>query len=105
MKKLITVTLALSALCGVVVGEEIRKEVSPALANETRAAKDARMAWWRNDRFGMFIHFGLYSMLGRHEWVRHKERITDADYQEYFERFDPDLFNAADWGRKRVWKH
>ena len=98
VKKLVFAA-ALAVVCGATADEAIRKEVPAEIANETRAAKDARMAWWRNDRFGMFIHFGLYSMLGRHEWVRHRERITDADYRKYFERFDPDLFDAAEWAK------
>ena len=35
----------------------------------TAATRDSRMAWWREARFGMFVHFGLYSQLGRNEWV------------------------------------
>ena len=49
-----------------------------------------------SDRFGMFIHFGLYSVAGRHEWVKNRERLTDEQYQPYFERFDPDLFDARE---------
>ena len=45
---------------------------------ETEAQRDARRAWWTHDRFGMFIHFGLYSVLGRHEWVQSHERIAPA---------------------------
>ncbi len=57
------------------------------------------MAWWTHDRFGMFIHFGLYAMPARHEWIRHYENIKDEDYQKYFERFNPDLFDAREWAR------
>ena len=39
------------------------------------AAHDARMAWWREARFGMFIHWGLYALHGRGEWVMFNERI------------------------------
>lgn len=49
--------------------------------------------WFVKDRFGMFIHWGLYSMPARHEWIRHNEEIKDEDYQKYFERFNPDLFD------------
>ncbi|MBT1545921.1 alpha-L-fucosidase [Curtobacterium aurantiacum] len=57
-------------------------------------------AWFSHDRFGMFIHWGLYALPARHEWVKNRERITDADYQKYFDHFDPDLFDAADWARR-----
>jgi len=53
--------------------------------------------WFVHDRFGMFIHWGLYSMPARHEWVRNLESISTADYQKYFDRFDPDLFDPKVW--------
>ncbi len=71
---------------------------TPARA-ETPAERDERMAWWRDARFGMFIHWGLYAMPARHEWVRHNERITNEQYQKYFENFNPDLYNPKDWAK------
>ena len=68
-------------------------------STETAAERDARMQWWTESRFGMFIHFGLYSLPARHEWVRKKERISDEAYQKYFDHFNPDLFNPADWAK------
>lgn len=56
-------------------------------------------SWFTHDRFGMFIHWGLYAMLGRHEWVKHREEITDEDYQVYFDLFNPDLFDAKEWAK------
>lgn len=53
-----------------------------------------------HDRLGLFIHFGLYSLAGRHEWVQSFERIHPESYRRYFDRFDPDLFDAADWARQ-----
>lgn len=55
--------------------------------------------WFFNDRFGMFIHWGLYALPARHEWVKHMERITDADYQKYFDHFDPDLYDPKAWAK------
>jgi len=69
------------------------------LSNETDAQKEQRMAWWLNDRFGMFIHWGLYSLPARHEWVKSRERISDSDYQKYFDNFNPDLYNPREWAR------
>ncbi len=72
-----------------------------SIFGETAAQRDARRAWWTHDRFGMFIHFGLYSALGRHEWVQSIERIApDAYEKRYMPRFDPDLFDARDWARR-----
>ncbi len=56
--------------------------------------------WFTHDRFGMFIHWGLYALPGRHEWVKNRERITDEDYQKYFDHFEPDLYDPAQWARE-----
>jgi alpha-L-fucosidase len=66
---------------------------------ETLEQKAARMAWWTEARFGMFIHWGLYAEAARHEWVKRNEPITDQHYQRYFERFDPDLFEPREWAK------
>ena len=58
-----------------------------------------RTDWFVHDRLGMFIHWGLYSMPARHEWVRHNEKISNEQYQKYFGRFNPDLYNPKDWAR------
>lgn len=57
-------------------------------------------SWFVRDRFGLFIHWGIYSVAARHEWVKNRERIRDEDYQRYFERFDPDLYDPAAWARE-----
>ena len=70
----------------------------PLLPKETKAEKDARMAWWAESRFGMFIHFGLYATLGRHEWVQRYENIRPEDYEaRYMKRFNPDRYDAKEW--------
>ena len=55
--------------------------------------------WWVHDRFGMFIHWGLYALPARHEWVKSRERITDEEYQKYFDHFCPDLYDPRAWAR------
>ncbi|HPR02149.1 MAG TPA: alpha-L-fucosidase, partial [Saprospiraceae bacterium] len=67
--------------------------------NETKEEKESRLAWWTNDRFGMFIHWGTYSLAGRHEWVKKRERIDDETYQKYFDNFNPDLYNPREWAK------
>ncbi len=69
------------------------------LPKETEAQKTARMKWWTDSRFGMFIHWGLYALPARHEWVKNYERMTNEDYQKYFENFNPDLYNPKEWAR------
>jgi alpha-L-fucosidase len=64
---------------------------------ETFVQKEKRMQWWRDARFGMFIHWGLYAVPARHEWIKNMERITDEVYQKYFDVFDPDLYDPEKW--------
>ncbi|MDO9417084.1 alpha-L-fucosidase [Pararhizobium sp.] len=56
--------------------------------------------WFDWARFGMFIHFGLYALGARHEWLKSKEEMTTETYAKYFEHFDPDLYDPKDWARK-----
>lgn len=55
--------------------------------------------WFVHDRFGMFIHWGLYALPARHEWVRSREEIGEERYRRYFDHFDPDLFDAKAWAK------
>ena len=76
-------------------------------AAETGEQHDRRMAWWRQAKFGMFIHWGLYSVpagvwknqdipwLG--EWIMNRARIPVAEYEQLAERFNPVEFNAEQW--------
>lgn len=61
---------------------------------------DGDTSWLINDRLGMFIHFGLYSMPARHEWIKAQEQISEEKYDKYFKYFNPDLFDAKEWARK-----
>lgn len=63
------------------------------------ATSGKRTDWFVEARFGMFIHWGLYSLAARHEWVRNRERLTAEEYEKYFRHFDPDLFNPKEWAR------
>ncbi|MEV8456941.1 alpha-L-fucosidase [Streptomyces sp. NPDC052095] len=55
--------------------------------------------WFEAARFGMFVHFGLYSLAARHEWVRSREAMSQQEYDRYLTRFDPDLFDARQLAR------
>lgn len=70
------------------------------LFEESQSEKNARMQWWTDARFGMFIHWGLYALPARHEWVKMRERISNADYQKYFDEFDPDHFEPKKWAKE-----
>lgn len=56
--------------------------------------------WFVHDRFGMFIHWGLYSLPARHEWIKTYEKISDEKYDKYMAYFAPDLYDPRDWARR-----
>ena len=60
---------------------------------------DGDTSWFVHDRFGMFIHWGLYALAARHEWVKSNERIDTPTYQKYFDHFDPDLYDPELWAK------
>lgn len=53
-------------------------------------------SWFIHDRFGLFVHFGLYSLAARHEWLMTTEQITREEYRKYFEHFNPELMDMAE---------
>lgn len=55
-------------------------------------------SWFVRDRFGLFIHWGLYALAARHEWVMAREKIPVEEYERrYFRHFDPDLYDPSQW--------
>ena len=54
--------------------------------------------WFVHDRFGLFIHWGLYALAARHEWVKSATKTDHRRaYMKYFHHFDPDLYDPAAW--------
>jgi len=68
----------------------------PAEVEQDRAR---RLKWWQEARFGMFIHWGLYSQLGRHEWVMNRERIPIEEYEKLADTWKPKERPAREWAR------
>lgn len=74
---------------------------------ETPAQRDARMQWWREARFGLFIHWGVYSVPagtyqdrqigGIGEWIMNSGKIPVAEYKKFAAQFNPVKFNAEEW--------
>jgi alpha-L-fucosidase len=74
---------------------------------ETKEQREARMQWWHEARFGMFIHWGVYSVpagtydgkriQGIGEWIMNRGKIRVARYADYAREFNPTKFNADEW--------
>jgi alpha-L-fucosidase len=74
---------------------------------ETKQQRDERMQWWRDARFGMFIHWGVYSVpagtykgkqiSGIGEWIMQNAKIPVAEYEKFAKQFNPVKFNAEQW--------
>lgn len=56
-------------------------------------------SWFLHDRFGMFIHWGLYSMPARHEWCKSRDASARKNYDKYFKYFDPDMYDPKQWAK------
>ena len=77
--------------------------------DEIKERHERRMAWWREAKFGMFIHWGLYAIPGGMwkgrkepgvgEWIMYRDRIPVKDYEPLARRFNPVKFNAKEWVR------
>ena len=65
--------------------------------SEAKVEYEKRIKWFHRARFGMFAHWGLYSLLGRGEWVMLLERIRAGDYAKLADRFTPGRFDADEW--------
>ncbi len=81
---------------------------APGTPAESKPARDARMKWWRDARFGMFIHFGLYSQPagvwagkdwpGAGEWLLHNAKADPIEYEKtLLPTFNPVKFDAKEW--------
>src|SRR5687768_3870472 len=62
-------------------------------------AAGEHLNWWLDARFGMSLHWGLYSIPGRGEWIRSVERLSVEQYQPYFDQFAPDAGCCRQWAR------
>ncbi|MEM4229829.1 MAG: alpha-L-fucosidase [Thermoproteota archaeon] len=60
-------------------------------------SRESAVEWFRNARLGIFIHWGIYSILGRGEWVMHNEKMSIQEYEKLASVFNPVRFNADEW--------
>ncbi|REE00183.1 alpha-L-fucosidase [Marinoscillum furvescens] len=102
MERRTFIELSLLAGAGAMVlpgcGLEGQRSLPPYLKGmEAMYRRDPRgtsTAWFRDARYGLFIHYGLYSLLGRHEWVQYKEKIHVAEYAKLKDQFTAEKFDA-----------
>ena len=69
----------------------------PAAPYQPSAANLKAREWFQDAKFGLFVHWGVYSVLGKGEWVMNNDKMTASDYQTLPARFNPVRFNAAEW--------
>ncbi|MCJ7736351.1 MAG: alpha-L-fucosidase [Anaerolineae bacterium] len=71
----------------------------PEYERQVDESRDARMAWWRDARFGMFVHFGAHSLIGRNEWAMALENWTIPDYEDVARQFKPEPGCTREWAK------
>jgi alpha-L-fucosidase len=87
-------SVAAGILCLLALGLAAQAAPSPRPA---QAQVPDRLQWFRDAKFGLFIHWGVYAMIGREEWARQLLQIPLAEYQEYADNFDPVNFDPDEW--------
>ena len=104
---LLSLVLVLNQPLGLCPARAAEAESPDPYANETKDQRDARMKWWREARFGMFIHWGVYSVPagtyhdkqvnGIGEWIMFNGKIPVAEYRAFAKEFNPVKYNADEW--------
>ncbi len=105
MKKLLPLLTAIIILSGCNSLVSNKKEKKDYIKTETDAEKKERMEWWRDSGFGMFIHWGLYSIpAGQYgddknhaEWIQETANIPVEEYEKYALQFNPVNYDAQEW--------
>ena len=98
-----TLGAAAAAACIPAEAQESGRPLTPPAAQDEEAAEAAtrarRMRWWHEAKFGMFIHWGLYSLIGQQEWVMESEGIPIPQYEILARHFHPKQGAAREWAR------
>jgi alpha-L-fucosidase len=104
MQRVIVAAALIAALCPAAFSQEIIGR-----PGETPEKRDARMKWWREARFGLFIHWGVYSVpagtyKGRQiggigEWIMNSGKIPVAEYRQFAQQFNPVRYDPDAWVR------
>ena len=71
----------------------------PEYERWTAETRDRRMDWWRQARYGMFVHYGLFSTVGRHEWGMVQENWPIEEYEKLADNFNPKPGAPREWAK------
>ena len=109
MSRSLIIAAALVAICLGLAAVRAPVLADDAWNKETPAEQNARMQWWRDARFGMFIHWGLYAIPagqwngepigGIGEWIMDRANVPIAEYEKLAPRFNPVKYDPAEWVR------
>ena len=106
MRNIVYMVLLATGLMQAIEGVRAANAVSKNAVSELTERTDARMQWWREAKFGMFIHWGLYAVpagvyngkrVGGGEWIMNRATIPVKEYARYAEQFNPTNFDAGSW--------
>lgn len=109
-KKLMSTSLlARYLLTSILLAAVLLLSVTPPVSAQVAMTHDQKMTWWRDAKFGMFIHWGDYAVLAgvykgheiKHggEWIMNRAKIPVKEYQQYAKQFDPVKFDPDAWVR------
>ena len=106
MKRIAVSMMSFLIACSTLAADNLDAEAQAVVA-QRNATRDARMEWWRDAKFGMFIHWNVSSVPGGiykgkqvpgvGEWIMNKGQIPVAEYREFAKQFNPQKFNADQW--------
>ena len=100
MKTVLACMFSLTLLLGNMASAPAQAAEEPAKrAAETPEQRAARMQWWREARFGMFIHWGIYAVPADGEWYMTNHHVPIAEYEKYAAKFNPVKFDAEQWAQ------
>ncbi|MCU0451678.1 MAG: alpha-L-fucosidase [Bernardetiaceae bacterium] len=103
--------IAWALLAGLLACQPLAQAQTDYLQTETAAQREQRMAWWKEARFGMFIHWGLYAVpAGEYngqalkagqigEWIMETAKIPIPEYEKFAAQFNPQQFDARQWAK------
>jgi len=98
-----------AAVLGVTLSTTVLSQEIVGQPGESPEQRDARMKWWRQARFGMFIHWGVYSVPagtykgkqigGIGEWIMNRGKIPVVEYKQFAQQFNPVRYDPDAWVR------